>query len=51
MKHESLSVLQMVEQAPRCSNEQIDSFLELIGLGTSFRTADDDSVSVVVVLE
>ena len=51
MKHKSLSVLEMVEQAPRCSNKKIYSFLELISLGTSLGSSDDNTMSLVVVLE
>jgi len=41
----------MIEQTAGSSHEQVDTFLELVGFRTALGSTNDNTVSLVVVLE
>ena len=51
MKNKSWSVFKVIKQSSWCSDQQIYSFLELLGLGAALCSTDDDAVCLIVVLE
>lgn len=51
MEHETFGVLQVVEQAAGCGDEQVHALLKLVCFGATFGSTNDNTVGLVVVLE
>jgi hypothetical protein len=46
LEHESLGILQVIQQSSWSGNDQVDAFRQLLRFGSSVGTADDDTVGL-----